>query len=115
MFGHQYPKVPQVTAELLKEAIDANEKMHVIDVRTSGELARGKIKGCIHIPLDEIRNKIENVIPDKTSKIYVYCLSGSRSVFAVSEMRDMGYTNVFDVASGILAWRIQRYPLEVAG
>lgn len=103
--------VPQVSVDDLKKAIDANEQITIVDVRTPEEVVRGKIEGSINIPLDKIMSDVERVIPDKKGKIYVYCLSGSRSIHAVDAMINLGYTDVFDVSHGILAWRIGRYPL----
>jgi rhodanese-related sulfurtransferase len=112
MFDHNLPKVPQVSAEILKKAIDNQEKIYILDVRTPQELERGKIKNCINIPVAEIRQRIEKEVPDKKSKIYAYCLSGTRSAVAVAELIKMGYTDVYSVISGLLSWRIQKYPLE---
>lgn len=111
MFDFNQPNVPTVDADDVKKAIDSKESFVLIDVRTAGEYERGKIEGSIHIPVDEITCKIETSVPDKSTKVYVYCLSGSRSVHAVDTMRNMGYTNVFDVSHGLLAWRVKGFPV----
>ena len=110
MFDFLYPKVPQVIAEEVKKAIENKEDIILLDVRTTGEYAKGKIAKSINLPVDEIPKKIEKLIADKSKKIYVYCLSGSRSVYAVDFMVKMGYTNVFDIKSGLLAWRAKGFP-----
>lgn len=111
MFDYPEPKVPRATADKLKKALDDKENIIVLDVRTTGEYSRGKIAGSINIPLDEVKKKVEIVIPDKQAKIYVYCLSGSRSVFAVDEMIRLGYKNVYNIPNGLLVWRATNYPL----
>lgn len=111
MFDYSEPKVPQVTADNVKKALDSKEKVVILDVRTVGECLRGKIEGSLNIPLDEVVEKVESKIPDKQAKIFVYCLSGSRSVFAVDEMIRLGYTNVFNMSNGLLVWRAMSYPL----
>lgn len=103
--------VPTVTAQDVKNAIDTKEPCIVLDVRTPGEHTRAKIAGSINVPVDTIEESIEKTIPDKTQKIYVYCLSGSRSVYAVDVMIKLGYTNVFDMSHGMLAWRVFRFPV----
>ena len=105
------PKVPQVSADDLKKSLDKNENVVILDVRTEGEYSRGKIEGSINIPLDYIPEKVEKSIPGKNSKIFVYCLSGSRSVYAVDEIIKMGYKNVFNLSNGLLVWRAMNYPL----
>lgn len=113
MFDFSEPKVPQVTADNVKKALDAKDKVIFLDVRTSGEYSRGKIEGSINIPLDKVVEKVESAIPDKQAKIFVYCLSGSRSVFAVDGMIKLGYKNVFNVSNGLLVWRAMNYPLVI--
>ena len=105
------PKVPQVSADDLKKSLDEKDNVVTLDVRTEGEYSRGKIEGSINIPLDYIPEKVEKSIPDKDSKIFVYCLSGSRSVYAVDEMIKMGYKNVFNLSNGLLVWRAMNFPL----
>jgi rhodanese-related sulfurtransferase len=105
------PNVPYVTAEEVKKAIDEKEDCILLDVRTQGEFARGKIAGSINLPVDNVDCDVSSVIPDISTKIYVYCLSGSRSVHAVRVMRKLGYTNVFDMEHGLLAWRAKYFPL----
>jgi rhodanese-related sulfurtransferase len=106
------PKVPQISVDDVRKSLDAKEKITIIDVRTPEEYKKAHILGSINIPVDEIVKKIPARVADKQQKIYVYCLSGSRSVFAVSMMVKLGYTNIFNVTSGLLAWRVKQYPLE---
>lgn len=112
MFDFLLPKVPQVEAKDLYEAIKEEENISILDVRTEQEYSREKIKNSINLPVNQIADKITNVIPDKNKKIYVYCLSGSRSVFAVDTMVKLGYKNVFDVKNGLLAWRVNQFPVS---
>ncbi len=103
--------IPQVTVDEVNSAIQENKNIVLLDVRTKVELSRGKIEGCINVPVDEIEEKINTFIPDKSNVIYVYCLSGSRSDVAVKMMRKFGYTKVFSMAHGLLEWRMKKYPL----
>lgn len=105
MFGFDKPNVPEVDVETAWEDIQKNTNTVVVDVRTPHEYSRGNIKGSINIPVDSIEEKIDKAIPNKEKRVYVYCLSGSRSVLAVEQMRKMGFTNVFNMTSGLLAWR----------
>ncbi len=109
MFEFNEPSVPEITAKEVRQAIDTKQQIVLLDVRTVGEFSRGKITGAINVPVDVIFEKIESEIPDKTAIIYVYCLSGSRSVFAVAEMVQLGYQHVSNMTSGLLAWRAEGY------
>lgn len=50
--------------------------------------------------------KIETLIPDKTSPVYVYCLSGARSKRSAALMGHMGYTDVTDMG-GLLGQNVE--------
>jgi len=112
MFGFLAPNVPQITATDVKQALDGNQDVLILDVRTPEEFAKNRIKGAINLPVDQVENKIQSVIPDKNKKIFAYCLSASRSVHAVNAMKKLGYTDVYNLTSGLLAWRAKQYPLE---
>jgi rhodanese-related sulfurtransferase len=104
--------IPQITADEVKKAIDEKADVIILDVRTPEEFNRDHINESINIPVDELINKISEIMPDKNKLIYVYCLSGSRSDFAVNMMKQLGYSNVFSMTSGLLMWRSKRYPLQ---
>jgi rhodanese-related sulfurtransferase len=106
------PEIPEISAQDLKKIIDTNPEIILLDVRTTGEYVRGKIAKSINLPVDEVANEIEKIIPDKNAFVYVYCLSGSRSVYGVEEMIMLGYKNVFNLTNGLLAWRIAGFKEE---
>ena len=74
-----------------------------LDVRTPGEFQDGHLQGALNIPLNDIERTAKKV-KDKSTPLYVYCRSGSRSSFAVRALQSMGYTNVTDIG-GIMMYR----------
>jgi rhodanese-related sulfurtransferase len=104
-------KAPEVSAEEVKKAIDTKQKFIILDVRTPQEYEKGHIQASILLPHDTVSAKVTALIPDKTQKVYVYCLSGSRSAQAAKTMRDLGYADVYTMSNGLLDWRIKKYPL----
>lgn len=75
-------------------------------VRTEDEYRSGHIPGSINLPVQNI-GKIKKVIPDKTSDIFVYCLSGARSSQAVEALKREGYEKVTNIGG------ISRYKGEL--
>ena len=73
-----------------------NDGAVLLDVRTAEEYRDGHIDGSINIPLDKI-SSVENIVKDKSTPLYVYCLSDGRSGQAVSYLKQMGYTNVKNI------------------
>lgn len=90
---------PKEALEILKG--DSNAVL--VDVRTPEEFKVLRIPGSLLIPSYEIRDKIEEKVPDKNTTIIVYCRSGSRSNAAAKELIKLGYTKVFDLG-GIINW-----------
>lgn len=98
MFG--FTQVPDIN-EGVKECRDT-EGAVLLDVRTPEEYKEGHVPGSTHLSLQQIQNAPE-VLPDKSTPLFVYCLSGARSQRAVSYLSGMGYTNVRNIG-GIDSW-----------
>lgn len=84
----------------------------ILDVRTPGEVAKGKIANAsvIDINADGFERKVGLIARDKP--IYVYCRSGDRSSRAAELMAKMGFTNVHNLAGGITAWTAAGLPVD---
>ena len=63
----------------------------LVDVRTEGEWNDGYIETAIHIPLNELMQKIELIAKNKKQRIYLYCRSGNRSGKAEQVLQTNGY------------------------
>jgi rhodanese-related sulfurtransferase len=55
------------------------------------------------IPHDTIESEIEKVVPDKETKIIIYCRTGNRTKTAGRTLEELGYKNIFDMG-GIIGW-----------
>ncbi|MED7819324.1 MULTISPECIES: rhodanese-like domain-containing protein [unclassified Francisella] len=83
----------------------------ILDVREDSEFNRFHIQGATHLSKGQIEVKIENLVPNKDQKMYLYCGSGFRSALAALSLQQMGYTNVVSVAGGIQGWLNNNYPI----
>ena len=63
--------------------------MTLLDTRTVREYSRGHIDGFINIPVDELRERVNELDPGK--KVYVICQSGLRSYIAVRILSGLGF------------------------
>ena len=93
----------KIDAEEAKRIIDQEEDIIILDVRTEGEYNQGHIPNSILVPDAYLRDEIEEKIPDKNTKILVYCRSGRRSAASAKLLIEMGYTDVYDFG-GIMDW-----------
>ena len=74
----------------------------LLDVRTPDEYRQGHIPGSKNVPLQSI-DKVDSVVENKDTPIFVHCLSGARSRQAAAVLQQMGYSNVKDIG-GISAY-----------
>jgi rhodanese-related sulfurtransferase len=84
----------------------------LIDVRSPGEYAGGRVPGAQLIPLAEVAERIDEVPTDAT--VYVICARGPRSAKAVAHYRSCGIDAV-NVAGGTVAWIDAGLPIDRAG
>ena len=78
-----------------------------IDVRSVMEHKVDSIQGDVHIPHEQIVEKIKAVYPDKETEIRLYCRSGGRAGKALSALQKAGYKDVKNMG-GIEDARIKR-------
>lgn len=93
--------VPLIHVEDLKERLDRNEEVYVLDVREPQEYAICNIGGHL-IPLGDLPKRVQEL--DSSREIVVHCRSGVRSAQAVEFLQAAGFKNVKSLAGGILAW-----------
>ncbi|MBT7303483.1 MAG: rhodanese-like domain-containing protein [Victivallales bacterium] len=71
----------------------------VVDVRSANEFRGGHAPNAIHIPYNEIGNRIADHVQSKEDKIILYCLSGYRAEVAKRALEKKGYTAVENVGT----------------
>jgi sulfur-carrier protein adenylyltransferase/sulfurtransferase len=92
----------EVTVQELKEMIDAKADFQLIDVREPHEYDICDLGGQL-IPQGEIPNNVDKISKDK--KVVVHCRSGARSGNMVQWLeKNHGFTNLYNLKGGILAW-----------
>ena len=91
----------EITVQELKEKMDNGEDFQLIDVREDFEYAVSNLGG-LHIPLGGILIEADKVAKDKP--VIVQCRSGKRSAAAIMQLEQLGYTNLYNLQGGILAW-----------
>jgi sulfur-carrier protein adenylyltransferase/sulfurtransferase len=84
----------------------------LIDVREQVEWDAGHIPGAVFIPLGQLDREIAAAVPDKDTEIIMQCRSGARSGRGTNLLQQLGYTNVVNMAGGILEWQANNLPVE---
>lgn len=101
-----------VSLEDIKQRLDSNTPMVLIDVREKEEFRAGYIPGSQSVPRGFLEMQIEQKVPDKSAPVVLYCAGGTRSALAAKTLMDMGYTNVESANPGFVRWKDLGFPME---
>ena len=104
MYSFNFFKGPDINAGV--EQFEATPQAILLDVRTRPEYAEGRIPRSRNLPLDEL-SRAEEEIPNRSTPLFVYCLSGARSRQAAAMLQRMGYSSVTNIG-GISGYRGER-------
>lgn len=98
--------------------MEEGEPFILIDVRTASEHGSGFIPGSMNIPRGVLEFRIDNesvwenegmYTPVKEDLIIVYCKKGHRGTLAAHTLKQLGFSNVKNIAGGMLEWT-QNFP-----
>ncbi|HYH78663.1 MAG TPA: molybdopterin-synthase adenylyltransferase MoeB [Longimicrobium sp.] len=97
-------RIPEMSVTELKERLDRGDPLTIVDVREPFEWEIGNLAGhgARLIPLKELSGRAGEI--DPADEVVVHCRSGARSARAVEILRGKGYTRLWNLQGGILAW-----------
>ncbi|SHE65217.1 NADPH-dependent 2,4-dienoyl-CoA reductase, sulfur reductase [Bacteroides luti] len=81
----------------------------ILDVRTPDEFSLGAIPGAVNIPIDGIRDHLNEIPQDKN--IYIYCAVGLRGYLASRVLMQHGFNNVFNLSGGYKLYQAATTPV----
>jgi rhodanese-related sulfurtransferase len=105
-------EIKTINVHELKNKMDVNSNLCLIDVREQEEWEEIRIPGALHIPKDSISIHIESHVNDKSLPIYLHCRGGVRSLYAAQSLLNLGYQEIYSVDGGIMEWAMFGYPVE---
>ena len=103
----------EITVKELKQKMDENPDLQVLDVREPFEVQVGSIPGTIKIPMTIVPLKLEEL--DNSKEIYVHCKSGMRSARICEFLSYNDFKNIYNVKGGIKAWSAEIDPSVSVG
>ena len=106
--GEPYFRVDSNEARAMLDADPGNTA--VIDVRRDDEWVTGHVTGAIHIPIDDLTDRIDEVPEDKT--LLFICAAGVRSGLGCEVAAAMGFESdkLFNIEDGTPLWIAGRHP-----
>jgi rhodanese-related sulfurtransferase len=105
-------RIRQIDMEGYKNMLAAREKHVLIDVREDREFAAAHAAGAMHLSKGIIERDIERTVPEKDTRMVLYCGGGYRSALAADSLQTMGYTNVISLDGGWHAYEVSGLPIE---
>lgn len=94
------------TIELISvvELQEVGKNVQLVDVRTPKEYAEGYIKNAVNINFQDNDFLEQMSVLDKDKPVIIYCKSGRRSAKASEQLKEAGFTKVYDLEGGITKW-----------
>lgn len=83
----------------------------LLDVRTKVEFEAGHIPNAINIPVDEIRDRMQEIPTNRP--IYIYCEAGLRGYLAQRILRQTGYETVANLSGGYVSWKAANQEMQL--
>jgi hydroxyacylglutathione hydrolase len=95
--------IDQLSAAELRDAVDRDEEMQLIDVRSPPEFASGHVNGAVNLPVGDLVRRAGELQRDAPTA--VMCEGGYRSSLAASLLQQEGFSRLANVTGGMGAFR----------
>ena len=92
----------EISPQDLKARLDRKEAPLLLDVRQDWETKLCRLPNAVHIPIEEIELRVEELNPE--DPIVVYCHAGVRSAAVAEFLRSLGFKDVRNLAGGVDLW-----------
>ncbi len=98
--------VTTIKVKEFEEALN-QENIQLIDVRTQEEFDTGHIKNAKSIDYfsESFKENLQGL--NKKEPVYLYCRSGRRSMKAAKVLSELGFTKIFNLEGGYMAWKVK--------
>ncbi|MFP4331366.1 MAG: MBL fold metallo-hydrolase [Spirochaetaceae bacterium] len=104
--GNPVATLPQLSPRELQHRA---KEFEIIDVRGQDEWNAGHIAGARHIHAGHLSRRLDDIPRDRP--VVLHCQGGDRSTLGASILLHIGYTNVYNLSGGLLAWEEQGLPV----
>ncbi len=96
---------PSVDISQLEAILAAPQGPVLLDVRSPEEFQQGHVPGALHLPIDQLPDRIDELQPFRTRGVIAYCEHGRRATRALDLLAEKGFTNLRLLRGNMKAWR----------
>ncbi len=110
--GYILKNYEDITVQNAYQQMLVDTNITLLDVRTKEELKTdGAIKNHILVPIQILERNLDKLERYKSTKIFVYCRSGNRSITASRILSNAGFKS-YNIQGGIIEWKKEKLPLR---
>jgi rhodanese-related sulfurtransferase len=106
------PYVNEITVEQAHERLAQNPQAVLMDVREDLEWEKQHAAQAVHLGKGVLERDLEQMFPDRSREIIMYCGGGYRSVLTAAVAKKMGYRNVLSLIGGFKALVQAQWPMK---
>ena len=105
-------RIKEVSLEQAREILARNSSAVLMDVREDNEWNNGHAVEAIHLGKGILERDLEQMFPDRTRELIMYCGGGYRSALTAAVAQEMGYQKVYSLIGGYKALVKSGWPLK---
>ena len=98
--------------EVLRRVQSDDPGITLLDVREREAFRQAHLPGAMVIPRGQLELAVNELLPDPTRRIVVYCEYGKISTLATATLREMGFSRAVALDEGLRQWQEKGYPVE---
>jgi sulfur-carrier protein adenylyltransferase/sulfurtransferase len=102
-------RVTLIPTDEARAEIAAGTKL--IDVREPHEWDEAHLERATHVPQGELLERIDDLVPDHSQRVLLYCRTDNRSTRAADALQGLGFENVAVMRGGIVGWQEAGFPV----
>jgi rhodanese-related sulfurtransferase len=107
-------RIARITAEELKQRMDAGEDVVIVDLRSALEVEAepDTIPGAVRMDAADLEEAFEVIPRDREIVLFCSCPNEATSARVALRLRALGITQIRPLADGLAAWRRRGFPLQ---
>jgi rhodanese-related sulfurtransferase len=110
-----FGQVSEIAPRELLAELGNGAGIQLLDVREPVEFRQGHIEGARNVPIRDLPRKLETLGLDSSRPVVAICLSGHRSIPAYRLLKRSGYSQVYSLSGGMIAWWSDHLPIAKDG
>ena len=101
---------PTLDIDELRQRLEDESDLLLLDVRTAGDYASSHVANALNIPLEDLENRIDELVSHQEQPVAIICTTDRRSRKAARLLAREGFADVHVVLGGMNQWKNRAFP-----